>query len=146
MPTDQWRPDPLDAETSVIESEWSVCMESYGYKYKTRVDMYSSFGAAMDLSAKEQTVLTDEVEVLKIAEDCFDKTNYFQKRSDLAKSRRDDYLIRQKKKVEVAVQRYEKAERNAEKRIQELCETDESVIVTMYEEEKYIEQSICTDP
>ena len=145
MPDDQWRSDPLDAEISAIESEWSACMESYGYKYQTRVDMYSSFGTATDLSAEQQAALPDETEVLKSVENCFDRTNYYLKRSDLAKSRRDDYFIRQKKNVEAAAQRYENAERYAEARIQELCETDKDVIVAMYEEEKFSEQSICTD-
>lgn len=141
---DQWRPDPLDTQFSAIESEWSECMEFYGHQYQTRVDMYESFDTAMDLSAEEQAVLPDKTEVLKSAEHCFERTNYYQKRSDLAKSRRGDYFIRQKKKVERTVQRYENAERNAEERIQELCETDKHVIVAMYEEEKYSEQSICT--
>lgn len=145
MPDDQWRADSLDWEISAIESEWSTCLDTYGYQYQTRVDMYSSFGKAMDLSAEEQTVLPDETKkVLKAAGDCFEKTNYNQKRSDLAKSRRVDYFVSQKKAVEELAQRYENAERNAEEKIQELCEIDKGVIVAMYEEEKYTEKSICT--
>lgn len=145
MPDDQWRQDPKDKEISAIESEWSACMESHGYQYKTRVDMYSSIGTAMDLSVEEQALLPDETEVLQSAEGCFDKTNYYQKRSELAKSRRDDYLISQKNKVEILVQRYEKAERSADVKIQEICETDKRAIAVMFEKGKYSEQSICAD-
>ncbi|MBX2883876.1 MAG: hypothetical protein KTR32_28240 [Granulosicoccus sp.] len=144
MPDDQWRPDPLDVDISAIESEWSTCMRTYGYQYQTRVDMYTSFGTATDLSAEERADLPDETEVRMSAEHCFERTNYYQKRSDLAKSRRDDYFIRQKKNVELIVQRYENAERNAEEIIQKLCETDKGAIVAMYEEEKYTEKGICT--
>jgi len=144
MPDDQWRADPFDSDISAIESNWSACMETYGYQYKNRVDMYSSFEAATDMPNEEKAVLPDQAEVLKSAEDCYVKTNYYQKRSDLANSRRTEYFVLQKKKVEVTFQRYENAERNAEQRIQQLCDTDQSAIVAMYEEEKYTEKSICT--
>lgn len=140
---DNWRTDPSDPAIKAIESDWSICMVSDGYIYKSRTEMYQSFGAAADFSLEVQATLPSKTEVMRSAERCFTTTDYYNKRSLLTDAHRKLFFLREQNKLELALKRYETAELQADDMISQLCSVDRDAIISMYKQDSYTDTYVC---
>ena len=134
--------DPSDADIYRIEAAWSVCMASEGYQYQTRHAMYASYGNP-DLSEKERASLPNHDVVMLVAEGCYEQTQYREKYQALFNTRSEELVANNRKVLFGLFERYEKAERDAEKLINHYCIVKRDQIVNMYNSEKFTEKRIC---
>jgi len=135
--------DDSDLILQAIEAEWSNCMAKDGFHYESRFEMFSSSEERMINSADADTAEISENKLMQSAESCFDTTDYYQKRHEHIDRLRVTQFRNRKAIIETMLTRYEVAEQLADETIEKYCGQDRSVIVSMYEQDKYTDNTIC---
>lgn len=141
---DEWKLDFSNPTVQAIEKSWSSCMQKERFYYTTRFELYSSFGEASALSTNLEARERYQSEVLQTAEICFESTNYYPKRKQLADSLVVEYFRSHRTTFEELLERYEAAEIAADAAIEQYCEEDRLAIIQIYEKDQYSENTICS--